>query len=423
MRVLVCGANGFIGRHLCDAIERAGHEVVRGVRAPANPSDVAIDFARDLDEDAWLPRLANVDAVVNAVGILQEDKSKSFAALHRDAPIALFKACERMGVERVIQISALGGAEGDDESLTPYMRGKRQADAWLMRSSLEWTILRPSLIVGTDGASSALFRTMASLPIIGLPGRGEQRLQPVHVEDLCAAVVRLLEPSVEMRRVINAVGPEPMNYREMLAAYRHSMLLPAPVWLPVPMPVMRVSARLAGFLPQRVLSPDTLRMLEDDNVADARPYAQLLGREPRGVSSWFAGSVPAMLRAQAIAGWALPMLRVALAIVWILTGLLSLGIYPVGQSLELLRLVGLDGTLASATLIAAALVDIGLGFATLLAPSRVLWRLQIALIVVYSLIITIFLPAYWLHPFGPVLKNIPILALLLLLDAFESKEN
>jgi hypothetical protein len=264
---------------------------------------------------------------------------------------------------------------------------------------------------------------MASLPVIGLPGRGEQRLQPVHVDDLCAAVVRLLEPSAEMRRVINAVGPEPMNYRGMLAAYRRAMHLPPPVWLPVPMPVMRVSARLAGFLPQRVLSSDTLRMLEEDNVADAGPYSQLLGREPRGVSSWFAGTVPAMLRAQAVAGWALPMLRVALAIVWVVTGLLSLGIYPVEQSRELLRLVGLDGTFASATLIAAALLDIGLGFATLFAPGRMLWRLQMALIVVYSLIVTIFLPAYWHHPFGPVLKNVPILALLLLLDAFESKEN
>jgi hypothetical protein len=130
-----------------------------------------------------------------------------------------------------------------------------------------------------------------------------------------------------------------------------------------------------------------------------------------------------MLRAQAIAGWALPMLRIALAIVWIVTGLLSLGIYPVGQSLDLLRQVGLDGTLASGTLIGAAVVDIAFGLATLFAPSRALWRLQIGLVVAYTLIISIFLPNFWLHPFGPVLKNIPILAALLLLDAFEGKEN
>jgi uncharacterized protein YbjT (DUF2867 family)/uncharacterized membrane protein YphA (DoxX/SURF4 family) len=422
MKILVCGANGFIGRHLCGALERAGHEVVRGVRVAASPKDVAIDFAQDLHEAAWLPRLANVDAVVNAVGILQEEKGKSFAALHRDGPIALFKACERLGVKRAIQISALGGAENDDHRLTPYMRSKRQADAWLMQSGLEWAILRPSLVVGTDGASSALFRTLASLPIIALPGTGKQRLQPVHVDDVCAAVVRLLEPGIEMRRLINVVGPEPMNYREMLAAYRRAMNLPVPVWLPIPMPVMRVSARLAAYLPQRVLSSDTLRMLEEDNVADSKPCSQLLGREPRGVSAWFAGTVPAMLRAQAVAAWALPMFRVALAIVWIITGLLSLGIYPVEQSLELLSQVGLRGPLASATLMSAALLDVGCGLATLFARGRTLWRLQMALIVAYTMITTIFLPAYWLHPFGPILKNIPILALLLLLDAFESKE-
>lgn len=420
MKILVCGANGFIGRHLCAALAQAGHEVVRGVRKPAIHSDVAMDYARDQAPEVWLPRLAGVDAVINAVGILREDGKRRFDAIHRDAPIALFKACEKAGVRRVIQVSALGGK--DEKNSTSYMRTKREADAYLQQTSLDWIILRPSLIVGAEGASSKLFRTLASLPVIGLPGQGQQALQPVHIDDICAAVLRLLESSQPTRQVIAAVGPEAMTYRGMLQAYRDAMRLATPAWLPVPMPVMRMTAKLAASFPASVLSPASLRMLEEGNVADSGTFSQLLGRAPRGAGIWFKGLSPDMLRAQAIAGWALPLLRAALATVWVITGLLSLGIYPVDQSLALLNQVGLRGVAADIALYGAALLDLAFGLATLLVPGRLLWRLQMALIAGYTLIISIYLPEYWLHPFGPVLKNVPILALLIVLDAFATRK-
>lgn len=422
MRILVCGANGFIGRHLCDVLETVGHEVLRGVRTVRGSSEVAIDYMRDVQAEDWLSRLHGVDAVVNAVGILGETGGMTFDAIHRDVPIALFQACGRAGIKRVLHISALGSGDGNEKDAPPYMRTKREADAWLMQSELDWVILRPSLVVGLDGDSSRFFRILASLPLVGLPGRGDQRLQPVHVDDLCCAAVRLLERGAQVRRVLEVVGPEPMTYRGMLSAYRAAMDLPPPLWLPLPMPFMKFSALLAARLPQRVFSPDTLRMLEEGNVADAGALTALLGCSPKGADSWFSGVAPDMLRWQALAAWAVPMLRVVLALVWMVTGLLSLGIYPREDSLALLQQVGLHGHIAMFTLYGAALLDCVVGVATLVAPGRWLWRLQIALIFGYTCIITLFLPGFWLHPFGPVLKNLPILAILLVLDVAEIRK-
>jgi hypothetical protein len=130
------------------------------------------------------------------------------------APIALFDACAQAGVRKVVQISALGA--DTDATRTPYMDTKRTADAWLMSSPLDWAVLSPSLVVGMDGDSSRFFRSMASLPALGLPGRGEQLLQPVHIDDLCEAVVRLLASGSPMRCVLDIVGPAQMTYRGML---------------------------------------------------------------------------------------------------------------------------------------------------------------------------------------------------------------
>jgi uncharacterized protein YbjT (DUF2867 family)/uncharacterized membrane protein YphA (DoxX/SURF4 family) len=420
MNVFVCGAKGFIGRHICTALEAAGHQVVRGIRVPEAAADIRIDYATDVHADHWLSRLAGIDVVVNAVGILCERAGASFDAIHRDAPCALFDACERAHVKRVIQISALGGDEGiGSASYTPYMRTKRKADAHLMRSSLDWVVFRPSLVAGVDGDSSRLFRTLASLPVVALPGRGEQKLQPVHIDDLCEAVVKAVAPDAASRYVMDIVGPVPMTYKEMLAAYRSVMALPPALWLPVPMSVMRVGAVLAAKLPQRVFAPDTLRMLENGNTGNPAALTNLLGHAPKGADAWFAGIDPDMLRAEAIAAWMLPLLRLALAVVWIVTGILSLGIYPQEASLAMLAQVGLHGPAAAIALYGAALLDYALGIATLAAPSRFVWRTQMLLVLGYTVIISLFLPGYWLHPFGPVLKNIPILALLLVLDASE----
>lgn len=113
--------------------------------------------------------------------------------------------------------------------------------------------------------------------------------------------------------------------------------------------------------------------------------------------------------------------RYALALVWLVTGVLSLGIYPQQQSLQLLGRVGLSGDFALFTLLGSSMLDVMLGILTITHPSRFLWRTQSILVLIYSVIIACFLPEYWLHPFGPMLKNLPVLVLLWLLNKYEEK--
>lgn len=115
----------------------------------------------------------------------------------------------------------------------------------------------------------------------------------------------------------------------------------------------------------------------------------------------------------------LRLIRITLAIIWLVTGLLSLGIYPQQDSLSLLARLGLHDGPALAVLYLAAMLDIVLGLATWFMGSKILWVLQALLIISYSLIILFWLPAFWLHPFGPILKNLAILVLLRLLYRYE----
>lgn len=279
MRILICGATGFVGRHLTEALRQAGHEVIRAVRKPVDRRDIAVDFRNDTSRDRWLERLNGIDAVVNAVGVLRDSRDNPMQKLHRETPLALFAACAEAGIGRIVQISALGVDSAID---TAYFTSRLAAEHALgqLPAATRWLCLRPSVIYGEDGASARMFRLLARLPIHALPMGGGQTLQPVHIEDICAAVVRWLSDAAAPSRLVAAVGAEPATMREMLDSYREQLRC-RPAWhVTIPAVLVRLAATAGDHIPASPLCSDTLAMLAAGNTADPAAFAELLGRPP-----------------------------------------------------------------------------------------------------------------------------------------------
>jgi hypothetical protein len=121
----------------------------------------------------------------------------------------------------------------------------------------------------------------------------------------------------------------------------------------------------------------------------------------------------------------MPVMRYVLALVWLWTGVVSLWVYPIDESYALLARTGLTGSLATFMLYAAGALDLILGLLTLLLSRRwrpCLWLTQLSLICTYTLIITISLPEFWVHPYGPILKNLPMLFVILMLWVYDSRQ-
>ncbi|WP_088504794.1 SDR family oxidoreductase [Burkholderia ubonensis] len=419
MNILVCGANGFIGRALCARLEAGGHRVVRGVHAgrrAAGPGEIAIDYARDVRPEHWRARLDGIDAVVNAVGMLTGRRGVTLDAVHRAAPCALFDACCGAGVRRIVQISALGVERGD----TAYFASKLAADAYLQTLPIDFRIVRPALVYGATGASARYFRMLASLPVHVLPAGGRQLLRPVHVDDLAEIVARLIKRPAAGERIVDVVGADEVEYREMLAIYRRAMGFPPAMRVSVPGALFAAAAALSGRMPGAMLTRDTWAMLRAGNTGELAASSTALGRPPRGLRA-FIGAQAVALRHEALAAWRRPLLTGSLAIVWIWTAIASAFIHPLRDSLALLAHVHLTGISALAALYAACALDFVFGVATVVAPSRRLWAAQIVLIVAYSAVIAVAMPGLLAEPFGPVLKNVPILAVLLILFAEEER--
>lgn len=290
MKILICGATGFVGRHLAKTLQQAGHDVVRGIRKPTLPTtDIAVDFSKDTDKTVWLPRLKGIDAVVNVVGVLRDSAAQPMIKLHEQTPLALFAACQEVGIKHIVQGSALGVDQGIE---TAYFQTRRKAEAFVsnLPSSIRWLITRPSVIYGADGASAKMFRLQASLPMHPLPAGGKQKLQPVHIDDICAAVAHWLADPNAPSQIVACVGAEATDMRGMLDSYRQQLGKGNALHISIPYPLVKLAAKMGNVIPVSPLCSDTLTMLMAGNTADSTDFAKLLGRKPKSFTEFIAKS-------------------------------------------------------------------------------------------------------------------------------------
>lgn len=428
MKILLTGTSGFIGQHVLRVLYKQGHQVIAGCRhidsLRVQFPDIKIihlDFSKALNTSDWLPYLQSVDVVINAVGIIQESKANTFADLHTHAPIALFKACEQVGVKRVIQISALGAAS---DRPAHYHASKGRADDALKVSSLDWFILKPSIVYGSGAKSMGLFRALAALPVVPLIGDGQQLIQPVHIDDLVQAIMIAIQPETPARQIIAVVGPTQLSFAGLLQKLRAWLGKAEGRYLPVPIQLVKACAPIGRWMDEPALNKAAISMLEQGNTAEVEPFKQYLGYLPKSLDQ-----VLQKTRATQADRWHAhlyllrPMLRVAIAFVWLWAGWVSLFVYPHSSSYEMLGQVGIPDVMMPIILYGASAFDFILGLAMLLG-----WRLrwvvycQLLIMLAYSIVISLFLPEYWVHPFGPMIKNLPLVVASFILLILEEQK-
>ncbi|TCK09233.1 NAD(P)H-binding protein [Marinobacterium mangrovicola] len=427
MNILLCGSNGFIGKNLYQYLTANGHHVRAAVRNAENfqryypeADTVQVDFRRDHDIGSWLPRLEDIDLVINAVGIIRETGTQRFEDIHQNAPCSLFDACVEARVRRVIQISALGA---DRHAESNYHLSKRAADRHLSKCDLDWTILRPSIVYGPGAKSTELFKALAALPLTPLVGHGEQLIQPIYIKDVAKAISLCLEADTTVHKHIDLVGPQSISFAALLSLHRNWLGLGALRPLPIKYPVALKLGKLAGKLGNAPVTEETVAMLARGNTSDVSAFVQAFKFTPRSPSDEL-GQHPAQTADRWYSSlFFMPwLLRWCIALVWVVTGVCSLGIYPESESLKILEQAGITGALATLLLYGGGLVDLAIGLMMLFDRwIKSVLVIQLSIMMIYTLIITGLLPELWLHPFGPVTKNLPMAAATLCLLAMTRK--
>lgn len=429
-RVLVLGANGFIGSHVAAALSGAGWAVRAGARRIIEPARraptfdwVVADFAKLTTPQAWAPLLVGMDAVVNCVGVLQNGAGDSTQAAHIDGPHALIEACEAAGVRRLVHISAVGA---DDGAGTDYARTKAETERMIETSGLDWLILRPSLVVDRAAfGGTGLIRALAAFPLFSPVVGGDQIFRPISLSDLSAAIVAALKPGAPSRQTLDMPGPEPVTMVETVRLYRGWMSLkPAPV-IRVPR-IVAAPALIIGDLLGRLgwsspIRTTAIKQMDHDVSGHDSGWAQALGIPSRGFTRFLAETPASVQDVWHARLWFVrPISILTLGLFWLITGLISFG--PGWDRAVGILHEGGYGRWAGPIAWWGALLDVVLGL--MLFVRR--WTARVAIFmclatVGYLTAATLSLPQFWIDPLGPWLKVLPMMALCLFVAATDAR--
>lgn len=274
--ILVLGGTGFVGCHVCEQLQRAGHRMTVPTRHMKNAAAVqhlpllTVQTANIHDPATLTQLVAGHDAVVNLVAVLHGNE-KRFEQVHVTLPQTLAQACLANGVTRVVHISALGAGV---DAPAMYQRSKARGEAVLQAAGLALTVLRPSVIFGSGDRFLNLFaRMQALLPVFPLAG-ADTRFQPVWVEDVARAVLHALGHPTTEGETVEAVGPDVFTLRQLAEMAGAAVGHPRPV-VGLPRALAYIQALAMEWMPgEPLLSTDNLLSLEVDNVASAPEAGQ-----------------------------------------------------------------------------------------------------------------------------------------------------
>lgn len=286
MVVTIFGGTGFVGRRLVAHLVERGARVKVATRHPdkaalprtQGPGAVEAVKAGIGDDSAVRAAMADATAVVNLVGILHEGGGQTFEAVHVEGAQRVAAAANAVGVKRLVHMSALGASSG---SPSAYARSKAGGEQAVHERFPDASVVRPSIVFGPDDDFFNRFAAMAKLsPALPLIGGGATRFQPVYVEDVAAAITRMLEDGDTRGKTYELGGPRVYSFKElielMLRIKGTSRLL-----VPIPFFLAEIQGSVLQMLPTPPLTRDQVELLKTDNVlGGVAPGLESLGIAP-----------------------------------------------------------------------------------------------------------------------------------------------
>lgn len=279
MNILLIGGTGFLGSHLAHHLAAEGHRLTLPTRRRDHAKHLlvlptaTVVQANVHDEGQLETLMAGHDAVINLVGILHSRSGQpygsDFARAHVELPKKILAACNRVGVKRLLHVSAL---QASADAPSGYLRSKAAGEALLRaahdKNEIALTLFRPSVIFGPDDAFLNVFAKLLRIfPVMPL-ACAEARFQPVFVRDVAAVITDSVASEASIGQTYALCGPQIYSLRQ-LVEYVGSVTGHRRLVIGLPDALSYLQAYAMEFVPNGPMSRDNYHSMQVDSVCDA----------------------------------------------------------------------------------------------------------------------------------------------------------
>jgi uncharacterized protein YbjT (DUF2867 family) len=295
-RVTVFGGTGFLGRRIVRHLHDAG--LVARV-ASRHPDAVPSLFSRegsgieavhaDVNDDGSVARaVAGAWAVVNTVSLYVERGKYTFHSVHVEAAERVAMLARQAGAETLVHISGIGANAG---SASPYIRSRGEGEATVLDAFPSAKLVRPAVMFGPgDAFLTPLLAMLRRLPVFPMFGSGATRLQPVYVEDVAEAVVRILRAPAASP-LYELAGPRVYAYQDLLRTIAASAGT-RPFLVPFPFSLWHIIGYVAEALPSPPLTRNQVELMGQDSISEPdAPGFEALQISPQSIEIMLSGAV------------------------------------------------------------------------------------------------------------------------------------
>ena len=211
--ITITGANGFVAKNLRKFLSKNHIKVIAIARKTFQKHHTeTVVYSKTLLEKGLQNKLRNCDALVHLIGIGKQSSKYNFED-NIELTKNMIKTCKKSGIKKIIYISGLGVTKN---STSDYFISKYKAEQEIINSGLNYTIFRPSYIIGKKDYLSKFILKQIKKGIVIIPGSGKYRLQPIFVEDVAKIIVESIYEKKFSNKILDLVGPEIIKFEDFV---------------------------------------------------------------------------------------------------------------------------------------------------------------------------------------------------------------
>lgn len=274
--IFLTGSTGFVGRHLVPVLLRDSHHLRCLVRS-ASKAEVLQALGCEvvlgdlLDSHAWEGSLRGIELIIH-LAALHRGRPSLIRRTNAEGTAALLQAAHAHHAKKILYLSTVSSA---NRLTWPYAHSVWLAEELLRQSSLSFTILRCSVIVGPgDPFLGGILHIARRWPVVPVVGSGKTRFQPISVHDVVQCILKAISSARYDNRTLTIGGPEVLSYDQIVRTVLEAFQIEKPV-IHLPRRVTRFCVRWlerfggdTPFAPGHFLSQDhiasSLTVIEDE---------------------------------------------------------------------------------------------------------------------------------------------------------------